>query len=300
MEMIEMGQCPICGCKNNKFLGLPKLTDKVKKLLNKDYRLYKCTACAYYFTIPNIQLSENEWNQLYSDDYFGVMTKWWADKRRRERNYILNKLITFSKNKFEKFLEIGVGEGYILIEAMKRGWHPTGIDVYDNRIPEAKSEKTTFLVGDFLKTNIPKESYDCIYLDSVLEHVPDPQAYIRKLYKILKSNGLIYLSIPNEDALIFEFKNTIYKILGKKENSLSYQPFLHPYHINGFTKKSLFKIMESNGFKVLNYRNYAGWYEFLKFKFLSKSFIKAFLTLPIHLIAILIRRQFYQDIIAMK
>jgi 2-polyprenyl-3-methyl-5-hydroxy-6-metoxy-1,4-benzoquinol methylase len=43
-----------------------------------------------------------------------------------------------------KFLDIGTGEGKTLIAGLERNWDVTGIDIVDNRIPEAKTDKINF------------------------------------------------------------------------------------------------------------------------------------------------------------
>lgn len=151
-----------------------------------------------------------------------------------------------------------------------------------------------------LEKKYESESFDFVYMDSVLEHVPDPIKYMDEIKRILKKDGLLYLAVPNENALILKFRTLVFKLVGKKTESASFEPFKHPYHINGFTKDSLLEILKNNKFRVLKYRNYAGWYEFLKYEFLSRGFIKNALLLPIHILAIPLQMQFYQDVICIK
>lgn len=130
--------------------------------------------------------------------------------------------------------------------------------------------------------------------------MPGPINYIKEINRVLKIGGMLYLAVPNESALIFKFRNLIFKLLGNKLKSNSFQPFQHPYHINGFTRSSLIRLLEKNKFCVIKYRNYAGWYEFLKYRFLSKGFIKNALLLPVHILAVFLRMEYYQDVICKK
>ncbi|MDP4180456.1 MAG: class I SAM-dependent methyltransferase [Bacillota bacterium] len=294
--------CPICNAENIKMISEPVIDPKYSKYMRNKYRSCYCLECEYYFVSPCIDLSSDEWSQMYSDGYFNTtMTKWWAKKRQKERNRVLGIFKKYIGNeKIIKFLEIGCGEGYVLIDAQKLNWDITAIDVYDNRINEAKSLNIRFEYGDLITKNFGEEEFDLVYMDSVLEHVTDPVKYTEKIYKIMKYDGLAYFAVPNENALIFKFRDLVFKLLGNKNKTTSFQPFQHPYHINGYTKKSLLKLLEDKGFRIINYRNYAGWYEFLKYRFMSKGFLKNLMLLPIHLLAVILRMEYYQDVICVK
>lgn len=292
--------CPICGSSSSRGVGSAVIPDRVRSLIRENYSLLKCKNCRYYYVSPGIRFNDHEWSELYSDGYFSEMTNWWANKRKKERNYTLGHLERFSENRIENFLEVGCGEGHVLLDALQKGWKVHSVDVYDNRMESAKNDNITFLAGDIFKAQYPDNYFDCIYMDSVLEHVPDPVAYLAEINRILKKDGLLYIAVPNEDALVYDFKKLVYRLCGKGKVSACFQPFLTPYHVNGFTKKSLFTALSNANFKVEKFRNYAGWYEFLKFRFPSRSFIKALVLLPVHLSAISLQKQMYQDVIVRK
>lgn len=290
--------CTLCGSGQCDVLGAPEIPDRIKSVVKEGYQAVRCRDCNFYFVSPIIRLNDNEWSELYSDGYFSEMTRWWANKRARERQYVLSLLEKYSDNKIKNFLEVGCGEGYVLAEAAKRGWKVHGIDVYDNRIDAARREDISFSIGDIFTVRYPDNHFDCIYMDSVLEHVPDPAAYLKELNRIIKKGGILYFAVPNEDGLVYDLKNLLSGQPGKK--TATFTPFLHPYHINGFTKKSLVTAVSRMGFKVLKLRNYAGWYEFLKFKAFTPSYMKALLLLPVHLVAIPLQKQIYLDAIVRK
>ena len=79
-----------------------------------------------------------------------------------------------------------------LIEALRRGWEVTGIDIVDNRIKKAKQEDVNFIIANFLEYELPENYFDFIYVDSVLEHVLNPKEYLIKIKQLLK---LVELSI---------------------------------------------------------------------------------------------------------
>ena len=42
----------------------------------------------------------------------------------------------------------------------------------------------------------PNDHYDIVVLTQVLEHVPDPQATLSEIYRVLKPNGKLLISVP--------------------------------------------------------------------------------------------------------
>lgn len=299
MNNSEKAICPICNSTKCKQLSVPAIYPQFKSFIRKDYKTYYCMNCNYYFVYPAIDLTSEEWSNMYSDGYFDdSMTKWWGNKRAKERARVISLFKSNSSADAKNFLEIGCGEGYTLIDAHKMNWNVNGIDVYDNR--KVRDKNTCFEIGDLLERKYRSGGFDYVYMDSVLEHVSDPVKYINEINRILADGGVLYLAVPNENALIFKFRNLVFKLSGNKVKSTSFQPFQHPYHINGFTKKSLERLLHDSGFTVIKYRNYAGWYEFLKYRFLSKGFIKNLLLLPVHIAAIVFRMEYYQDAVCKK
>lgn len=89
-----------------------------------------------------------------------------------------------------KVLVIGSGE---LGSGMYALWNDPslvihGFDVY-------ASDSTDFIADAH---NIPLEgdSYDGVIIQAVLEHVVDPRAVVKEIYRVLKLNGLVYAEPP--------------------------------------------------------------------------------------------------------
>lgn len=59
-----------------------------------------------------------------------------------------------------------------------------------------KNSEEADIKNDFLKTDIPDKSFDTVLCTQVLEHAPEPQKLLSKIYKILKKNGILILTVP--------------------------------------------------------------------------------------------------------
>ena len=110
----------------------------------------------------------------------------------------------------KRLLDIGCGVGRVDILAAIKGFATVGIDIEKKAITLAKDNakkfgldmQCKFITGDILKQrNLSKQTFDVIVCSEVIEHVSDPQKIIDFAYKLLKKNGLIILTTPNDPRL---------------------------------------------------------------------------------------------------
>lgn len=295
MNNLNTKKCQICNGEVFQPIGRPRISLKIRSFIKHDYQVLQCKQCSLYFVSPPIAFSEDTWQKLYEDEYFSEMTKWWERKRQKDRKERLDKLEKFNKGRIKTFLDIGSGEGYILIESLLRNWETHGIDIADNRIDRARADKISFFMGNIFNAKYPDSYFDCVYMDSVLEHVQEPLTYLNEINRIMKKNGSLYIGVPNENSLFNDTKSLCYSFLNKNKISVRIDPFVPPYHINGFTRKTLTVAAKKSSFNILQLRNFAGHYDLLKYKPFSRPFFIHTALLPIHIVAILLRKQTYLE-----
>ncbi|KYM81178.1 Hexaprenyldihydroxybenzoate methyltransferase, mitochondrial [Atta colombica] len=108
-----------------------------------------------------------------------------------------------------KIMEVGCGGG-ILTEGLARaGAQVTGIDASEQLIKVAKdhakmnrdiSEKVNYVhstIEDFVNKESENSTYDAIISSEVLEHVSDPQLFLKECMKIVKPGKSIFLTTIN-------------------------------------------------------------------------------------------------------
>ncbi|MFC1678605.1 class I SAM-dependent methyltransferase [Elusimicrobiota bacterium] len=290
--------CMICGATQFGIIGRPRPSAKLPS--DTHYRVLQCKSCLFYFVSPAIDYSKQVWEELYGQDYFGQMTRWWAKKRASDRRDRCDLLEMHSQTPIKTFLDIGSGEGYLLVEAARRGWETHGIDISDNRIEEARHEGISFVDKPLVEAGFSNDYFDCVYMDSVLEHVLDPLSHLKELNRVMKDNGVLYIGVPNEDSLFNDTRMIVNAIRGYGEYSARIKPFEPPYHVAGFTRETLTVAAPRAGFKIEELRNFGGHYEFLKFPVFTKPFLMEVALTPIHLIAIPLAKQTYLDAIFRK
>jgi len=292
--------CVICGSDKYQIIGKPEINEKVKRFIRHDYHIVKCLKCGFYFIAPELDITGQEWTVLYEDVYFAPMTNWWSKRRERDRKGRLDKLFSYLKKNNKgipnevKFLDIGCGEGFVIKEALNRNWISFGCDIADN-LPSEMRGKFNYSKNNLIDAKYPDDYFDVIYMDSVLEHVPNPMQVLREMARILKKNGSAYIAVPNEESLYNGVKRALYNIAGKKEIAAQLKPFQRPYHIQGFTPGSLSLAVNQAALGLVELNVFAGEYEALKFAAYTKPWLTELLMLPTHLLAKVLNKSVYLE-----
>ena len=206
-----------------------------------------CSSCGFYHVKPIPKLEHLE--KMYSHQFYQKIKPHYLKKDESEINYwnitfddkldIFNKKI---KKKNKKILDIGCGGGFFLQRAKKRKFSVLGIEPSSTAAAYARSKgilivESTF--ESFVKTN--KEKFDVIHAKFFLEHVQNPIQICKECYKLLKPNGIICFTVPNDF-------NVLQKIITDKLNKKPY--WIAPSeHINYFSLASLEKLLKKFKFK---------------------------------------------------
>jgi 2-polyprenyl-3-methyl-5-hydroxy-6-metoxy-1,4-benzoquinol methylase len=104
-------------------------------------------------------------------------------------------------------LEIGTGEGGVLLPFINRGIHCIGVDLVPERIELANKFLANEVAAgkvEFLYQNIYEESFlkrfknhfDIVILKDVIEHVPEQENFIRYIRNLLTPGGQIFFGFP--------------------------------------------------------------------------------------------------------
>jgi len=110
---------------------------------------------------------------------------------------------------FAKILEIGGGRGG-LTALIYPNSHITNIDFDADfaKAPCNQKKSVTFVCGDATSLPFEDNEFDAVTLFDVLEHIPDHKKAVSEALRVLKSEGFLLVSTPNEN---WEFP--YYKVL---------------------------------------------------------------------------------------
>lgn len=135
-------------------------------------------------------------------------------------------------------LDIGCGTGDFLQKALQSNWEISGIEP-NKQARAIANKKTNHAVYDASELfNLAPNSFDVITLWHVLEHLPNLEAHISIIKRLLKPNGTLIIAVPN------------YKSYDAEYYKQYWAAFDVPRHLYHFNQDSIAKLVSKERFKV--------------------------------------------------
>ncbi len=158
-------------------------------------------------------------------------------------------MLEFVPKESQKILDIGCGEGnFAAILKESTNAQIWGIEKNENAASLAKEKLDKVLVGDIVEIvkDLEKNSFDCIVLNDILEHLAYPNNLLKNLKAILSKDGVIVFSVPNVRYLL-----NLKRLLINKDWRYEDEGVLDRTHLRFFTKKSLIETFKSLDYEIL-------------------------------------------------
>jgi 2-polyprenyl-3-methyl-5-hydroxy-6-metoxy-1,4-benzoquinol methylase len=104
------------------------------------------------------------------------------------------------KRKHGSLLDVGCGDGDLIMAAQDRGWRAQGVDFDSAVVKFARQRGADVCLGLLSDQRYESDTFDSIVMSHAIEHVPDPTGVLRECYRILKPGGRLVLATPNVDG----------------------------------------------------------------------------------------------------
>ena len=104
-------------------------------------------------------------------------------------------------------LEIGSGTGTLLRRLRDRGYDVQGVDLSEALIAESRRWHNDLPLQQVAGTALPfgDRTFDIVMSFDVLEHIPDTDAHLREVRRVLKPGGAYLIQTPNKwTNVVFE------------------------------------------------------------------------------------------------
>ncbi len=236
MEKLE--QCPVCGSEDKeKHLSL-----KDYFLSGEDFSIDRCKECGFLFTNPR-PYAEKLGDYYKSDEYISHSN---TNKGLVSRAYKAVRSITL-KQKFKvvsrrkssgRILDIGSGTGELLNFFRQKGWEVQGVEPDADARSFARSQYNLPVEDEEFLDKIPDNSFDVISMWHVLEHVPNLNARIETLSRILKDDGIIVIAVPNPESFDANYYGKFWAA------------FDVPRHLYHFRKQDIKNLFDKRNFRI--------------------------------------------------
>ena len=229
---MESMQCNLC-----------KSTKNENYLEKDNWQIGRCKNCGLIF-LNNIP-SDNILESLYDDNFFKDGQKSPKEGIKLEYNpTYLNaqkRLEDIRKYGWEKgmLLDIGCGTG-IFIKAASKYYNCIGLDISKDAIEFAvQSLGVEAISGSILDIDFKDQLFDIITMWDVIEHVSDPNEYMRAISRMIHPGGLLAITTGDIESIMFKIQNKNWHLL------------IPPIHLFYFSPKTITFLLEKHGFKVI-------------------------------------------------
>jgi SAM-dependent methyltransferase len=146
-------------------------------------------------------------------------------------------------------LDVGCGDGAVSRLFLEAGSEVFGVDIVPEFAEKASKKGIQVKVADVTKDGLPfpEMEMDVVYAGALIEHLYDPEFFLRECYRVLKEDGLLVLSTPNIASLTSRLRMLFGRGPKFYASALSWE---FGGHIRIFTSKTLKQLLKKNGLPV--------------------------------------------------
>ena len=227
-HMAEYRDCPICGSKEFKTI-----------FVKLGFHHVKCR-CGFIFVNPTA--SDKFRNHFFSEIY----QTWTAVLLSPEQEMIDSRKFQYGIEIIESYrsnkgfiVDIGAGSGLFLKLARDSGWKVSAIEYNKSAVEKIKNLGIEVFDRAINGEIYAPDSVDVVTLWEVLEHINHPNELITQIKKNLRPGGLLFICVPNINALVT-------RILHEKSRT-----FGGNSHVNFFSIETLTELLKKHEFNIL-------------------------------------------------
>lgn len=149
-------------------------------------------------------------------------------------------------------LEFGSGTGSLLRHICACGFkgNITAADILP--LPEQLPDQVRWIQTDLnYPIDLPDNSFDLIVSTEVIEHLENPRAIFREFYRLLRPNGKLIVTTPNQESI------RAYLSLIVGGHFVAFLDSCYPAHITALLRTDFVRICDEVGFSnpVFTYTN---------------------------------------------
>ncbi len=221
-------KCGICGQDDPVFL------------FEKDGTRYvRCKSCDFIYVNPRKSMEAiiktyDKWGkEIYTKDEYV------SHIERTNYDVIMKRIEEYIPS--GNILDVGCSIGGLLVSAKNRNWGAYGVELSQIAGHYARARfGLNIHIGDIFNSPFSENYFDIICYNNTLEHVFSPKEELSKVYRLLKKDGFLFVSVPNWNCLER-------CILGKKWRVIA------DMHFSYFTISTLNRLLTETGFSPIKW-----------------------------------------------
>ena len=228
--------CNLCGSRRHR-----------TALASRDYRFVRCSECGLVFQNPQPVFEDLRFR--YGPDYFEY------ELRNEENFFHLMRLgledirffeRTAALDRNRRFLDVGCATGMLLGYMRDRGWDVQGVELCRESAEHGmRLRKLDIHIGTLEEAGFPDSHFPVVHFSHLIEHVPDPRAFLTEVRRILVPGGYLVVVTPNIAGLqAWLFRERWRSAIAD--------------HLTLFSRATLYRMLGACGFRVLDTVTWGG------------------------------------------
>ena len=216
-----------------------------------------CRSCGSWTYLPRPtprqQAALHDTADYYEHPYFQERRCQDAAIRRRCRLIFdhLSAVVPTERLRGRRLLDVGCDTGALLRAASELyGVVPVGIDVASRAIEETRRSGVEAYCCDLGSAPDHVRELDVITAIDLVEHVPNPEEFLRQVRDRLAPGGVAYLETPNIRSLVYRAGRLLHRLTGGWPRSIFARLF-PPQHVQYFTERGFRLLAEAASLEVV-------------------------------------------------
>lgn len=140
------------------------------------------------------------------------------------------------------WLDVGCGDGALVMTAADYGFAAVGLDARQETVARIRQLGFRAEQGDFIKTHFEGQ-VDVLSMMDVLEHMPYPRDALLKAARLLRTGGIIVISLP-------DLASSSWKIMDVAQANPYWMEIEHHHN---FSRQRLVALLGEFGFEVAEF-----------------------------------------------
>ena len=251
----ETINCPVCNSKDF------KVYERFGSELQ--YTYVKCDQCGMIYQSPR-----PKYNQHFIDAAYASYYQYAENLQLNDLTEIRESSVGMFKKEIDYIsqydkkktavLDIGSGMGTFLYAAKPVYKEAVGLDVSKQMASFVEKHLgVKVYVQQFEEFTYPTK-FSLIHMSHVIEHVPDPNLWLRKAKDMLDEDGILVINVPNKYSFSFRLQHLFVKLGLKKQFSDAWSdPSRTPDHLFEPTIRAMKYLLAQNKYEVLEYYTYS-------------------------------------------
>lgn len=246
---IPYTKCPVCGGDHftHYFNAQCDWHESYHPRMAPTMEWVQCSSCGHIFTdgyYDKTALNELFFSSSTDGQNTDRMEINLLSTHRMLAAHIVRRVSSFRGNKSDgMWLDIGCGHGILMAVAKEFGYHAGGIDTREEVLAPLHKMGYRVQRANFEDLTTVDPPPDVLSLADVLEHMPHPIAALQQAHALLAPGGLLFLSMPNSETIVWRTlmarSKNVY--LGEVE------------HFHNFSRTGLYRLLRSVGFEPVDY-----------------------------------------------